>query len=84
MLKKKIAIVTVLMLAFCTVGCAKKGTCETCGKTAELYRFTEKTSVMGVGETKTFKVCESCMDEIIKVIDEDTYGLTTYTYEKIN
>ncbi|MCR5237576.1 MAG: hypothetical protein K6E34_10295 [Lachnospiraceae bacterium] len=81
-LKKSAVLVLAVLLMLGTSGCAKKGICESCGKKAVLYRFTMTASFLGFGESETYKLCEDCMDEIIKGIDEDGMGLTSYSYEK--
>ena len=84
MKNKKMVFLTLVMLVLLVFsGCTKKGTCEKCGKKAVLYRFTTTSGLLGVSDTNTSKICEECMDEEIRAIDNDGLGLTTYTYEEI-
>ncbi len=78
-----VAVTMVMLLVLSLAGCEKKGVCEWCGNKTVLYRFTETSSLLGIKETKTFKLCEECMDEEISRIDSEDFGLTTYTHEKI-
>ncbi len=81
--KKVLIIAATVFLMFGVTGCAKKGTCEACGKRAVLYRFTATSSLLGLSDNYSSKLCSDCLDKAIKAVDEEGMGLTTYTYEEI-
>ena len=83
--KRVIAIAFAVVLMMATAGCgAKKGTCEACGKTAVLYRFTATASLLGYSESTSADICKDCLEDAKKAADEQGLGITSYTYEKID
>lgn len=83
--KAIVTVITVGIVAVSFTGCTNqlKGTCEACGKTAPLYKFTATASIMGYSDSSSYNLCKDCCDKAKDAIASDGLGITTYTCEPI-